>query len=111
MKKFRKDALPLNSLEHGGRRSAEPERLLFAAVVAQTIVDATQLKKTKWREQARSIIFSVADTTADHFALICDYAGIDPGFVVRFTRIAIESGTPLPRNAVSRALTLGYDDA
>ena len=101
---------PLNSLEHGGRRVAEPERLLYLAVVAQTIVDATQLKASKWRTQARGIIFSVADVTAEHFALLCDYAGIEPGFVVRFTKKAISDGHALPRNAVSRALTLGYED-
>ena len=110
MRKKKKYVDPLNSLEHSGRRVADPERLLFAAVIAQAVVDATQVRKTKQRDQARSVIFSSVDVTAEHFALLCDYAGIEPGFVVRFTREAIEAGLQLPRNAVSRALSLGFED-
>jgi hypothetical protein len=101
---------PLNHLEHARTRNAFPELLLFQAVVGQAIVDATQKKPSRKQRQARAIIFASTETTAEHWQGICDLAGISRSFVIRFTKDCIEAGIEVPRNAVSRALTLGYPD-
>ena len=110
MIKKRKWAEPLNKLDPEHTRNALPELLLFRAVVAQAVVDATQRKPSRKRDQARAIIFASVGTTAEHFQAICDLADIGRGFVVRFVQRAILLDRPVPRNAVSRALTLGYPD-
>ena len=110
MKRIRKYSDPLNTLEPSGRRFADPERLLFLAVVAQSVIDATREKPSRLREQARNVIFSSVGVTCCHFRAICDWAGIEPGFVVRFTRHAIAEGISVPQDAISTALNLGYGD-
>lgn len=107
---MRKKKDPLNSLEPERTRNANPELLLFQAVVGQAVVDATQRKPSRKREQARAIIFSSVDTTAEHWQGICDLAGISRSYIIRFTQRCILNGVEIPRNAVSRALTLGYPD-
>lgn len=110
MKRLRKRNPILNDLQGSGVRSRDEAcQLLWLAVVAQAVVDATALEETRVRNSARAIIFSSADASASHFRAICDYAGIDPTFVVRFTKEAILEGKSIPQLAVSYALSLGKD--
>lgn len=109
MRRVKKRPPILNELQSSGIRLSEPERLLWLAVVAQAVVDATALTPSRERNSARSIILSSVGATVSHFRAICDYAGIDPTFVVRFTKGAIAEGKSVPQLAVSYALSLGKE--
>ena len=76
-------------------------------MVAQAVVDATSPAPSLLRNRARNIIFSSVGTTVCHFKAICDWAGVDPNYVVRFTKGAIATGKHVPQIAVSYALSLG----
>ena len=109
MKKLRRHVQILNDLQGSGARVESPERLLWLTVVAQAVVDATSPAATRERARARSVIFSSVGTTVCHFRAICDWAGVNPHFVVRFTREAISEGKSIPQLAVSYALSLGKE--
>lgn len=99
----------INELQPSGGRVAEPERLLFIAVIAQAVVDATSPAPTRHRDAARSFVFASVGPTCEHFNAVCDWAGVPPDFVVRFVRGAVASGHSVPQLAISYALSLGKE--
>ena len=108
MRRVRKGTI-FNELQPSGGRDPNPERLLFIAVIAQAVVDATSPAPTHQRNAARAFVFSSVGVTCEHFHTICDCAGIDPAFVTLFTRDAIARGHSVPQLTISYALSLGKE--
>ena len=73
------------------------------------MVDATQ-PGGKNADNARRTIFASYDTTAAHFELLCDNAGLEVDYVRRIVKHYIDKGVVLPVRTVQMALRLGEPD-
>ena len=70
----------------GEGRAITPDVLLYRSVIVRAIMDALDVDFHAWGNRRRQIIqdakswFSKTDT---HFCEICDYANLEPTFIIR----------------------------
>ena len=86
--------------------SSSPEVVLHKAIITQAIIDATNisdLPKAKFLgQEAKKWIFS----NGEYFQKICNIAEIEPGFVIKITKEAINlHSKKLARTALKKDLT------
>ena len=70
----------------GEGRAITPDVLLYRSVIVRAIMDALDVDIHAWGNKRRNIIKEARDwfsKTDSHFCEICDYANLEPTFIIR----------------------------
>lgn len=78
-------------------RILRPEERLFLAVIVQAVEDATSLKPSPHREQARAVLFSPSATPIKDMCIILS---IEHDYLIRGVKKMIEEGRTLRRDSL-----------
>jgi len=74
------------NLGEGEGRAITPEVLLYRSVIVRAIMDALDIDIHAWGNSREQIIKEAKDwfsKTDSHFCEICDYANLEPTFIIR----------------------------
>tara|TARA_R100000458_G_C8097740_1_gene125738 strand:+ start:242 stop:595 length:354 start_codon:yes stop_codon:yes gene_type:complete len=95
----------LNSSIYAGQgegRAITPDVLLYRSVIVRAIMDALDVDIHAWGKKRKDIIQEAKDwfsKTDSHFCEICDYANLEPTFIIRkFKQLEKANAKKLFRN-------------
>ena len=88
------DHVVYNLVPEEEQRTLRPEERLFLAVILQAVEDATSLKPSLVRDQARASLFTTAATPLKDMCIILS---IEYDYLLRGVRKMIEEGRTLRR--------------
>lgn len=88
------DHVVYNLVPEEEQRTLRPEERLFLAVILQAVEDATSLKPSLVRDQARASLFT---TSATPLKDMCIILSIEYDYLLRGVRKMIEEGRTLRR--------------